>query len=92
MSPMSSPDQSPLEFPCKFPIKAMGKAADDFDALVVSIVRRHAPDFMDTTVKTRHSRGGQYLSVTVTITAQSREQLDNIYMDLTADERILMAL
>lgn len=89
---MSLPEASAMEFPCAFPIKAMGRAVDDFDALVVGIVRRHAPDFTDTTVKTRHSRGGQYISVTVTIMARSREQLDNIYMDLTADERILMAL
>ena len=88
---MSRPEETLLEFPCSFPIKVMGKAADDFDALVVSIIRRHSPDFSDTTVKTRHSRGGQYISVTVTIQARSREQLDNIYMDLTAHERILMA-
>lgn len=89
---MSTPEESVMEFPCEFPIKAMGKTTDDFDALVVSIVRRHAPEFADSTVKTRLSRNGQYISVTVNIQAKSREQLDNIYMDLTANERILMAL
>ena len=89
---MSTPEESVMEFPCEFPIKAMGKTTDDFDALVVSIVRKHAPEFTDSTVKTRLSRNGQYISVTITIRAKSREQLDNIYMDLTANERILMAL
>ena len=89
---MSTPEESVMEFPCEFPIKAMGKTTDDFDALVVGIVRKHAPEFTDSTVKTRLSRNGQYISVTVTIRAKSREQLDNIYMDLTANERILMAL
>ena len=85
-------DDSLLEFPCDFPIKAMGKATGDFDALVVSLIRRHCPDLREGAVKSRSSKGGRYLSVTVTIQAQSREQLDNIYMDLTAEKRILMAL
>lgn len=84
--------ESAFEFPCAFPIKAMGKAADDFDALVVGIIRRHSPDFTDATVKTRKSRGGKYISVTVTIQAQCQEQLDKLYMELSANERVLMAL
>lgn len=85
-------EDSALKFPCRFPIKVMGRAEHDFDALVVSIIRRHAPDFSDSTVKSRLSRGGRYLSVTITINARSREQLDNIYMDLTANEQVLVAL
>ena len=81
-----------MEFPCRFPIKAMGKATDDFDALVVGIIRKYSPEFTDTTVKIRHSRGGRFVSVTMTIEAKSREQLDNIYMELTANERVLVAL
>ena len=89
---MCRTDETVMEFPCEFPIKVMGKTAEDFDAMVVSIVRKHAPEYTDVAVKTRQSRGGQYISVTVTIQAQSREQLDNIYMDLTANDRVLMAL
>lgn len=81
-----------FDFPCAFPIKAMGWYADDFDALVVGIVRKHAPDLMDTGIEMRHSRGGRYVSVTVTIRARSREQLDNIYQDLADCSRVLMAL
>lgn len=84
-------EESLMEFPCSFPIKAMGKATDDFDALVVEIVRKHHPDVTAGAVKTRPSREGKYISVTVTIDAQSREQLDNIYLELTAHERVLMA-
>ena len=84
--------ESVLKFPCKFPVKAMGKAADDFDTLVVSIIRRHSPDFTDATIKSRLSRGGKYISVTVIIQAQCQEQLDNLYMELSANERVLMAL
>ena len=85
-------EESPLKFPCDFPIKAMGVAGNDFDSLVVGLVRKHSPDLTEGAVKTRFSRGGKYLSVTVTVRARSREQLDAIYRDLTTHERVLVAL
>jgi uncharacterized protein len=84
-------EETLMEFPCSFPIKAMGKATDDFDALIVEIVRRHHPDVTEGAVKSRPSREGKYISVTVIIEAQNREQLDNIYLELTAHESVLMA-
>jgi putative lipoic acid-binding regulatory protein len=85
-------DRELLGFPCEFPIKVMGRAEEGFEDLVVEIVRRHAPDLGEGAVQVRDSRGGNYLSVTVTIRAESRAQLDAIYRDLTGDERVLMAL
>ncbi|NNE38976.1 MAG: DUF493 domain-containing protein [Gammaproteobacteria bacterium] len=85
-------DDSIFEFPCNFPIKAMGKADKDFDCLVVGLVRKHCPGLKEGAVETRLSTGGKYMSVTVTIMAESRTQLDNIYMDLTAESRVLVAL
>ena len=84
--------ESALQFPCRFPIKAMGKADSDFDALVVSLIRRHSPDINEGAVQTRLSRRGRYMSVTVTIEAQNRTQLDAIYMDLSSHDRVLVAL
>jgi len=81
-----------LEFPCDFPIKAMGLAEDNFETVVITLVRKHAPDLRDEAVRTADSKGGKYLSVTVTVRATSREQLDNIYRELTACEQVLMAL
>jgi uncharacterized protein len=81
-----------LEFPCRFPIKAMGEHDENFEILVVELVRKHAPDLTEEAVASRASQGGKYLSVTVTVTATSREQLDNIYRELTACEQVLMAL
>ncbi len=86
------PEESLLEFPCDFPIKVMGEAAEDFDALVVELVRRHVADFAEGAVQQRPSSGGRYVSVTVTIQATSREQLDNLYRELSGHERILMVL
>jgi len=86
---------SPIDvfnFPCDFPIKAFGRNSDDFEALVVDIVRRHAPDLDDSAV-TRHFSGADaFRSVTVTFTAHSREQLDALYRELSAHEQVLMLL
>lgn len=81
-----------LEFPCDFPIKAFGHDRDDFAALVAEIIRRHAPDIDDTAIASRPSKGGKYLAVTVTIRAESKAQLDAIYLDLTARTEVVMAL
>jgi uncharacterized protein len=85
-------ENSIFDFPCDFPIKAMGKADDDFDCLVVSIVRNHCPILQEGAVESRLSSGGKYISVTVTIQADSKSQLDKIYEELTAESRVLMAL
>ena len=89
---MSDEQESPLQFPCDFPIKAMGKTGCDLDITVVEIVRRHAPDLAEGAVHTRDSRQGNYIAVTVTVRATSREQLDAIYQDLVDHEDVIMAL
>ena len=90
---MSEQEQdSVMDFPCQFPIKVMGLAEQHFDLLVVEIVRRHAPDLSEGAVKSRYSKEGKYVSITVTVTAQSREQLDNIYLELTSHGKVLVAL
>lgn len=86
-------DQPPLlTFPCEFPIKAMGKANQEFEGLVLNIIRTHAPDLCEAAVTTRRSKDGNYISLTATITAISQEQLDRIYADLSAEKTVLMAL
>ncbi len=81
-----------LEFPCEFPIKAMGPANIEFEALVVGIIRKHYPQLGEAAVTSRYSKDKNYISMTVTITATSKEQLDSIYQDLTDEERVLIAL
>ncbi|MBE0510364.1 MAG: DUF493 domain-containing protein [Chromatiales bacterium] len=91
----TNPDTLPdtlLAFPCDFPIKAMGRDDGEFEIRVIDIVRRHAPDLHEAAIQSRPSKSGNYLSVTVTVRAHSREQLDNIYLELTACEQVLMAL
>ena len=81
-----------FQFPCSFPLKAMGYNDDDFEALVISIVRRHVPLFDEGAVTSRASDGGKYLSVTATFIADSREQLDGLYQELSDHARVLMLL
>lgn len=85
-------EESALQFPCQFPIKAMGASSTELDIHVVEIIRRHVDDIREGAIKSRPSKGGKYISVTVTITATSRQQLDAIYQDLTASPLVLMAL
>jgi len=87
---MKNPTQSLLEFPCSFPLKAIGKNSDNFEAFVAAIARRHIPQLDQASISSRASQGGKYLAVTITFTAKSREQLDALYCDLSASERILM--
>jgi putative lipoic acid-binding regulatory protein len=87
-----SQEESLIEFPCQFPIKAMGKNTPDFDSKVVDIVQQHTESITENAVKTRLSKGGRFSSVTVTIEATSRKQLDAIYQGLTDCPEVLMAL
>ena len=89
---MTDDGDSPLQFPCVFPIKAMGRTGPAFPERVLALVAGHAPDAGPEQVSVATSRGGNYQSVTVTITATSRAQLDAIYRDLNADAAVLMTL
>ena len=85
-------DESPLEFPCQFPIKMMGRDTPEFRATARTLVEKHAGEVADDAITAALSRNGRFVSVTVTITATSREQLDTIYREVTAHEDVLMAL
>ena len=81
-----------FDFPCDFPIKIMGRCDCELEILVVDIINKHITDEAGNDVTVRPSGKGNFISVTVVIKANSREQLDNIYIELTAREEVLMAL
>jgi putative lipoic acid-binding regulatory protein len=83
-----------LVFPTSFPIKATDTDAAnvDFAQTVLAIVQKHAPDFDASTLEMRPSKNGNFISVTATIMATSKLQLDTIYQELTANPHVLMAL
>ena len=81
-----------LEFPCEFPVKAMGLACIELEIAVIEIINRHVDNLGEGAVRLKPSKNGKYLSITVTVTAHSKQQLDSIYMELTACEHVTIAL
>lgn len=81
-----------LEFPCDFPLKVMGEAREGFAEAVAEVVRQHAPDFDAARVEMRASSGGKYISLTCTVTATSKPQLDSIYRALTSHPWVKVVL
>lgn len=87
-----SPEESLIEYPSKFPIKVMGENVDGFVHAVTLVAKNFDPDFDAATVEMRPSSGGKYLGVTITITATSREQLDELYRTLTTHPMVKVVL
>lgn len=85
-------DETLWEFPCDFPIKVMGAAQDDFATAVCAVVVRHAPDFDVASVEMRASSGGKYVSLTCTVRATSKAQLDALYRELTSHPLVKVVL
>lgn len=85
-------EESAIEFPCEFPIKMMGRDTPEFRSTARALVEKHAGTVADDAVREAQSRKGNFVSITVTITATSQQQLDAIYQDVTDHEDVLMAL
>ena len=85
-------DETLQEFPSDFPIKVMGRHDSNLRALTQAIIERHAGPVVDASVRTRTSGDGNFLALTYVVRATSRQQLDDIYRELTACKAVLMAL
>ena len=85
-------DETLFEFPCDFPLKIMGASQDGFAQAILEVVIRHAPDFDAATMEMRLSKGGNYLSLTCTVRAISRAQLDALYMELSRHPLVKVTL
>ncbi len=84
--------ESLIAYPTDFPLKIMGRREPRLVQTIVDIVQRHAPDFDAATVEMRTSKKNSYLSVTCTVRATSREQLDALYRDLCDHPAVVMVL
>ena len=81
-----------IEYPSLFPIKVMGSKVDGFVHAVTFIAEQFDPTFDASTIELRESTGGKYLGVTITVTATSREQLDELYRTLTSHPLVKVVL
>ncbi|WP_300715977.1 DUF493 family protein [Hydrogenophaga sp.] len=86
------PEPSLIEYPSLFPIKVMGGNVDGFTEAVLDVARRFDPMLDPATIETRPSSGNKYLAITVTVTATSREQLDDLYRALSSHPLVKVVL
>ena len=86
------PEQSLIKYPSAFPIKVMGAQVEGFEAAMVAVVRHFDPGFDAGTIELRPSKAGNYLGITLTITATSREQLDEVYRTLSTHPMVKVVL
>ncbi len=91
-SPAGSRQDSLIEYPSQFPIKVMGAKADGFVHAMTMIAKQFDPGFDAATIELRDSKGGNYLGITLTITATSREQLDELYRTLSSHPMVKVVL
>jgi hypothetical protein len=84
--------ESLIQYPTDFPIKVVGVNEEGFEAAIAQVLRTHAPDFGVTSMQVRESRTGKYLSISATITARSRSQLDALYLELTRHPMVRVVL
>lgn len=81
--------ESLLDFPCRFPVKIMGRDQPDFKAHIVELISQHAGPIASADITVRMSSKGKFIALTVTVSAKSREQLDEIYRTLSASEQVV---
>lgn len=92
-TPATPPErESLIEYPSDFPIKVMGRAAPDLVETLVKLVKEHDPGFDPVTVEVRPSKAGNYLGLTFTVRATSREQLDTLYRKLHGHPLVAVVL
>ena len=92
MSGEIPPEKSLIEYPSAFPIKVMGTHVEGFTEAIVSIAQQFDPTFDAGTVESRPSKAGKYLGLTITVTATSRDQLDELYRTLSTHPMVKVVL
>ncbi len=93
LNPMDdSRKDSLIEYPCLFPIKVMGAKVDGFVQALTHVAEQFDPTFDASTIELRPSKAGNYLGVTLTVTATSREQLDELYRTLSSHPMVKVVL
>jgi len=90
---MTQPESSSLlSFPCEFAVKVFGNKNTEFETAVISIIHKHCENLPENAFSYRPSKDGKYLAITATLTAQSKEQLDTLYKELSSNPNVLMVL
>ncbi|RLQ21250.1 DUF493 family protein [Seongchinamella sediminis] len=89
---MSEQEPPRIEFPCDYPIKVLGRRSDEFRGIILEVFERHAPGFDQQTITVKDSAKGTFTSLTITITATGKEQLEALHQDLLATGHVQMVI
>ena len=89
---MSEQEPPKIEFPCDYPIKVMGHQTSEFRGIVLEVMRKHAGEINESQVTERASAKGTFVSITVTIIATGKDQIEIIFEDLKATGAVKMVL
>ncbi|MDD2775963.1 MAG: DUF493 family protein [Gallionella sp.] len=81
-----------IEYPCEFPLKVFGKQHAGFAKAVMETITQHDPSFTAAKIDMRASKTAKYISLTCTVSATSRQQLDAIYQSLCDHEMVTMVM
>ncbi|KQV55472.1 hypothetical protein ASC95_29155 [Pelomonas sp. Root1217] len=92
LPPDIPPEKSLIEYPSQFPIKVMGAHVEGFVEAITHVALQFDPGFDAATIEQRPSKGGNYLGLTIIVTATSREQLDELYRTLTTHPMVKVVL
>jgi len=89
---MADEEESLVKFPCEFPIKVMGAAIPEFHDKIDSIAKKHDPEYQSSETTQNTSKTGKYVGLTLNIHAKNKQQLDDLYQELTSNELVLWVL
>lgn len=81
-----------MDFPTKFTMKIVGAAKDDLEPIIIVALRNNKIDVERVSIAHRDSSAGKYTAFTAVFYAESQEQLDNIYRELSGNPQVIMAL
>ena len=81
-----------IDYPSQFPLKVFGNQSDDFEPIVLDLIRARCPQAEHIDIRRRPRKGGKYLALTLTFTVYSQQQLEEIYQDLYDCEQVVMSL
>lgn len=83
---------NPLHFPCTYPLKVIGRNVDGLEDLILKVAAKHVSGIGPEAIRSQESQEAKYLAITLTFNAESREQVEAIYLDLNHLEEVVMTL
>jgi len=89
---MTEQEPPKIEFPCDYPIKVLGRSSEEFRGIILEVFERHAPGFDEQMITVKDSARGTFTSLTVTITATGKEQLEALHQDLLDTGHVQMVI